>query len=85
MCLKQATNIDSKMPLTALCQPTRCPNACVTARHRLAWARYADDARSLLKEKRLSPLQRSIVKQDLERIEAVIEGIGEPLRRTHSS
>lgn len=24
-CLKQATNIDGKMPLTALCQPTRCP------------------------------------------------------------
>jgi hypothetical protein len=43
MCLKQATNVDSKLPLTALCQPTRCPNACITARHwdngleRLRW------------------------------------------------
>lgn len=76
LCLKQATNVDNKMPLTALCQPTRCPNACITARHRPAWSRSADDARALLKEKRLSPLQRSIVKQDLERIEAVLDGIG---------
>ncbi len=31
-CLKQATG--AKGPLTALCQPTLCPNACITARHR---------------------------------------------------
>ncbi|BCH12668.1 hypothetical protein MesoLj131c_73420 (plasmid) [Mesorhizobium sp. 131-3-5] len=74
-CLKQATNIDGKMPLTTLCQPTRCPNACITARHRPAWSRSAEDAKTLLKEKRLSPLQRTIVKQDLQRIEAVLDGI----------
>jgi hypothetical protein len=75
MCLKQATNVDNKMPMTALCQPIRCPNACITARHRPAWARSADEARTLLREKRLSPLQRAALKQDLERIEGVLDNI----------
>lgn len=74
-CLKQAT--DAKGPLTALCQPTLCPNACITARHRPAWARSAQEARNLLKEKRLSPLQRSILQQDLERMMAVLTSIDE--------
>lgn len=75
LCLKQATNADNKTPLTALCQPTRCPNACITARHRPTWARSADEARAVLKEKRLSSLQRSALQQDLARIEAVLDDI----------
>jgi len=78
VCLKQASTIGSKLPLTALCQPTRCPNACITARHRPAWARSADDARAFLKEKRLSQLQRSAITQDLARIEAVLRDIAVP-------
>ncbi|MCB1462400.1 MAG: integrase [Sphingomonas sp.] len=77
MCLKQATNVDNKMPLTALCQPTRCPNACITARHRPAWKRMADDTRSLLREKRLSKLQREVLRSELGRIQAVLEGGGQ--------
>jgi hypothetical protein len=72
-CLKQATG--AKGPLTALCQPTLCPNACITARHRPAWARSAEEAASLLKEKRLSQLQRSILQQDLERARKVLNSI----------
>jgi len=72
-CLKQATGV--KGPLTALCQPTLCPNACITARHRPAWARSADEAASLLKEKRLSQLQRSSLQQDLERAKTVLNNI----------
>lgn len=75
LCLKQATNADNKTPLTALCQPTRCPNACITARHRPVWARSADEARAVLEEKRLSSLQRSALQQDLARIEAVLDDI----------
>ncbi|MGY8632628.1 integrase [Bradyrhizobium sp. 14AA] len=75
LCLKQATNADNKTPLTALCQPKRCPNACITARHRPTWARSADEARAVLKEKRLSSLQRSALQQDLARIEAVLHDI----------
>jgi hypothetical protein len=78
MCLKQATRVDNKAPLTALCEPTRCPNACITARHRPVWARAADDARILLREKRLSELQRVALRRDLDRIKAVLDGITKP-------
>ena len=61
--------------MIALCEPTRCPNACITARHRPAWARAADDAKALLKEKRLSELQRAALTQDIRRIEAILDGI----------
>ncbi|MGB3833292.1 MAG: hypothetical protein WA975_15690 [Mesorhizobium sp.] len=72
-CLKQATG--AKGPLTALCQPTLCPNACITTRHRPAWTRSAEEAASLLKEKRLSQLQRRILQQDLERAKTVLSNI----------
>ncbi|WP_054313310.1 hypothetical protein [Mesorhizobium sp. 1M-11] len=74
-CLKQATG--AKGPLTALCQPTLCPNACITARHRPAWARSAQEATSLLKEKRLSQLQRNILQQELERTMTILTNIDE--------
>jgi hypothetical protein len=69
-CLKQATG--AKGPLTALCQPTLCPNACITARHRPARGRSAQEATSLLKEKRLSKLQRNILQQDRERAKTAL-------------
>lgn len=72
-CLKQATA--AKVPLTALCQPTHCPNACITSRHRPAWARSAQEAADLLKEKRLSTLQRSILQQNLDRAKTVLDSI----------
>ncbi|WP_342588929.1 integrase [Rhizobium phaseoli] len=72
-CLKRATGATG--PLTTLCQPTLCPNACITARHRPAWARAAEEAANLLKEKRLSQLQRSILQQNLERARTVLNGI----------
>ncbi len=74
-CLRQATDPDRAAPVLALCQPTRCPNACITARHRPAWSRAAADARAMLAEKRLSALQRAALVQDLRRIEAVLDGI----------
>mgnify|MGYP001413993366 CR=1 FL=1 len=75
VCLKQATG--AKGPLTALCQPTHCPNACITSRHRPAWARSAQEAADMLKEKRLSTLQRSILQQDIERANTVLAAIDE--------
>ena len=77
LCLKQTCQ-PAPAPLTALCQPTRCPNACITERHRPAWTRAADEARGLLREKRLAELQRVALRRDLDRIEAVLDGIGGP-------
>ncbi|WP_414886676.1 MULTISPECIES: integrase [unclassified Sphingomonas] len=75
LCLKRVTDTDAKQPLTALCQPTRCPNACITARHRPAWQRSADDARTLLKERRLSDIQRTALTTELHRLSKVIDAI----------
>src|SRR3546814_4548036 len=58
LCLKRVTTTDPGQPLTALCEPTRCSNACITARHRPAWERAAADARAHLRERRISDLQR---------------------------
>ena len=70
LCLN--TNSDHRKPQTALCQPTKCPNACIRARHLPAWRRAAKDAKLLLKEKRLSDLQRSSLQADYARILNVI-------------
>ena len=74
VCLRRATERDRAAPMIALCEPTRCSNACITTRHRPAWARASDDAKALLKEKRLSELQRTALTQDIRRIEAVLDG-----------
>jgi hypothetical protein len=50
----RAHSLDQFAALVALCEPTRCPNACITARHWSIWARAADDASILMREKRLS-------------------------------
>jgi hypothetical protein len=75
VCLRQAKSADDTAPLTALCQPTRCPNACITPKHRPAWARARQEAKSFLSEKRLSPLQRATLDQDLARAEVVLNNI----------
>ncbi|QDG94765.1 integrase (plasmid) [Rhizobium sp. NIBRBAC000502774] len=74
VCLPHAAG-DRSAPMISLCQPSRCPNACITARHRPAWAGAAESARSVLKEKRLSELQRLSIEQDLRRIETVLSDI----------
>lgn len=78
LCLKRVTTPDPRQPLTALCEPTRCPNACITARHRPAWERAADDARAHLRERRMSDLQRRALEGELDRLTAVIAGIDPP-------
>lgn len=75
VCLRHATASDQTTPMISLCEPTRCPNACITARHRPAWARTADNARALLKEKRLSELQRSVLAREVHRIETVLSDV----------
>jgi len=78
LCLKRVTSPDRRQPMTALCEPTRCPNACITPRHRPAWEKAASDARALLGERRLSGLQRSALEAELGRLAAVIAAIDPP-------
>jgi hypothetical protein len=78
VCLRHATASDRTAPMISLCEPARCPNACITRRHRPAWERTADDARALLKEKRLSGLQRTALTQELHRIETIVAAVKDP-------
>ena len=74
VCLRHAAG-EQSAPMISLCEPSRCPNACITARHRPAWEGAAENARGLLKEKRLSELQRLSIEQDLRRIETLLSDI----------
>ena len=70
LCLKSAAG--QTKPQTALCQPTKCPNACIRARHLPAWQEAEDEVSTLLKEKRLSAAQRASLKAERTRIRGVI-------------
>lgn len=78
LCLKRVTTHDSGQPLTALCEPTRCPNACITERHMPAWERAAADTRAHLRERRISDLQRQALQGELDRLNKVIAGLDLP-------
>ena len=65
LCLNGKT--DRATPAMAQCQPDRCPNSCITSRHRPVWEQAIADAEVLLKTKRLSPLQRQAIEGDLAR------------------
>jgi len=78
LCLKRATDAERDAPALALCEPTRCPNACFTARHRSVWAKARDDTAAMLKEKRLSPAQRMVLKADIARYRGVLDAIDAP-------
>ncbi|WP_315860437.1 integrase [Rhizobium leguminosarum] len=75
VCLRQGASGERGAPMISLCEPSRCPNACITARHRPAWERAAENAKEVLKEKRLSQLQRLAVREDLRRIEKVLSDV----------
>jgi hypothetical protein len=72
LCLKKVTATEAGQPLIALCEPTRCPNACIAAHHRPIWERSANEARALLREKRLSGLQRGTLQREFDRITDVL-------------
>lgn len=71
LCLNGKT--ERSAPAIAHCCPDRCPNSCIASRHRPVWAQAVEDAKMLLREKRLSELQRAALRRDVERIEAVLE------------
>jgi hypothetical protein len=72
LCLNGKT--EGNAPAMAHCHPDRCPNSCVTSRHRPAWQGTADEVRTLLQEKRLPELQRAALQQELVRLNAVLRG-----------
>ena len=65
LCLNGKTEVTA--PAMAQCRPDKCPNSCITSRHRPLWTKAIVDGEQLLKTKRLSPLQRSAIETDLQR------------------
>ena len=75
LCLNRITQPGPPAPMISMCEPLRCPNACLTARHRASWQRGADEARMLLREKRLPEPQRVTLQAEVARIETVLAQI----------
>ncbi|MFG1315817.1 MULTISPECIES: integrase [Hyphomicrobiales] len=63
---------DHSTPAMAQCRPDRCPNSCITSRHRPLWAKAIADGEELLRTKRLSPLQREAIEADIARYRKAI-------------
>ena len=70
LCLKGKT--EAAMPAMAQCRPDRCPNSCIASHHRPLWAKAITDGEDLLKTKRLSPLQREAIENDVKRYRRVL-------------
>src|SRR3546814_7310614 len=71
-------------PMISMCEPVRCPNACIAERHRPAWQRGADEARLLLREKRLPEPQRVTLQAEVARIQRVLEQIAPGTATPHN-
>jgi hypothetical protein len=67
LCLAKTSRQDSSTPALSLCQPDRCPNACITSRHRPLWEASIQQAEEMLKSKGLSVLQREVLKTEIAR------------------
>ncbi len=70
LCLNGRT--ERNVPAMAQCRPDRCPNSCITSRHRPLWTKAIADSEELLKTKQLTPLQRLVIEQDVARYRKVI-------------
>ncbi|WP_225246938.1 MULTISPECIES: hypothetical protein [Agrobacterium] len=78
LCLTGSPVSEQTAPVLSRCSPDRCPNACLTARHREPWRASIAEGEGLLADRRLSPLQREAITRDNERkrrlIAPLIEG-----------
>jgi integrase len=70
LCL--SVNADRSAPAMAQCRPDRCPNSCITSRHRPMWRKAVEDVCGLLSHRRLPAPQRLALEQELARLKAVL-------------
>ncbi len=68
LCLdRENATADRSAPALSHCRPDRCPNACVTRRHLAPWQMSIAEGEEMLRNQRLSALQRQIITSDNER------------------
>ena len=71
LCLTASKN-PSDLPRLSACAPDRCPNSCISRTHLPAWEGAIDRAEAILSDKRLSKLQREVIRQDRDRMRKLI-------------
>lgn len=62
----------SDQPRLSACAPDRCPNSCIAKSHLPAWEGAIARAEDVLGDKRLSKLQREVIRQDRDRMRKLI-------------
>jgi hypothetical protein len=72
-CLKKAGISDSDKPLLNVCQPSKCANALITKEHKPRWAEPLLQIENLLKERQVPKNEKTRLREEKERIQAVIE------------
>ena len=58
LCLPRTPAEERRAPVLSRCSPDRCPNSCIVARHLPPWEASIADADEMLRDPRLSVLQR---------------------------
>ena len=71
LCLA-ASKSPSDQPRLSACAPDRCPNSCIARSHVPAWEGPIARAEAVLGDKRLSKLQREVIRQDRDRMRKLI-------------
>ncbi|MER8472809.1 hypothetical protein NKH23_25990 [Mesorhizobium sp. M1328] len=67
LCLAASPETERPAPALSRCSPDRCPNACLTVRHREPWQASIAEGEALLADRRLSLLQRTAIMKDNDR------------------
>jgi hypothetical protein len=68
LCLdRENAPADRSAPALSHCRPDRCPNACITRRHLAPWQLSIAEGEEILRNGRLSSLQRQVITSDNER------------------
>lgn len=71
LCLSSAKET-TNMPRLSVCAPDRCPNSCIGQAHLPVWQSAIARAETILSDKRLSKLQRDVIRQDRDRMRKLI-------------
>ncbi|WP_206057433.1 hypothetical protein [Nitratireductor sp. XY-223] len=76
-CLDRTKVAERGAPMLSHCSPDRCPNACISRRHLAPWRDSIADGEALLKDKRLSVLQRRALREEIARKQKLIAPLAE--------
>mgnify|MGYP004449798449 CR=1 FL=1 len=71
LCL-QSSVFDDTAPRLSGCAPDRCPNSCIGEQHLPAWQAAIADAERHMQNKKLSRVQRTIIRKDRDRMHRLI-------------